>query len=155
MTLREYIFDILMWILFFIVYSIFLWNDISVHHLLVISFVLTSVIKSIYDVINKTGNQKMYAYSEETNQKLRYLVVFVTVGVAIFYHYILFCFTLNYCAQWKYLLHNNLVKKTNKNTNKKTRFTNKANANKSNIGKEIVIQSVVYEAKEKYIKEND
>jgi hypothetical protein len=55
----------------------------------------------------------------------------------------------------KYKKYTNLVKKTNKNTNKKTRFTNKANANKSSIGKEIVIQSVVYEAKEKYIKEND
>lgn len=97
MTFREYIFDFLMWILFFIVYSMFLWNDISVHHLLIISFVVTSVIKSIYDVVNKTGNQKMYVYSEGTNQRLRYLSVFVSVGVAIFYHYALFCRMLNYC----------------------------------------------------------
>jgi len=99
MTYLEYIIIFILWILFFVVYSIFLWSDISVHHLLIISFVAMAVIKSIYDVINRTGNQKMYVYSDATNQKLRYLGVFVSVGVAIFYHYALFCVMLNYCAK--------------------------------------------------------
>ena len=98
MTLKEYMFDFSMWILFFVLYSLFLWNTIGIHHLLIISFVTTSVIKSIYDIINKTGNQKMYIYSEETNQKLRYLAFSITTIVAIFYHYALFCKMLNYCA---------------------------------------------------------
>jgi len=98
MTFREYIIVFILWIFFFILYSIFLWNDISVHHLLIISFVAMAVVKSIYDVINKTGNEKMYVYSDKTNQRLRYLSASISIGVTIFYHYALFCKMLDYCA---------------------------------------------------------
>ena len=99
MTFKEYIVIFILWIFFFIVYCIFFWNDVSIHALLTISFVAMSVIKSIYDVVNRTGYQKMYVYSEETNQNLRYFATFIVISIAVFYHYILFCYMLHYCAQ--------------------------------------------------------
>ena len=98
MTLKEHIFIIIIWILFFILYFIILGVEINIHEGLIISFVSMGVLKSLYDIKNRTGNQKMYVYSEQTNQKLRYLVLIVSIIVAVVYHYFLFCNTLKYCV---------------------------------------------------------
>ena len=72
--------------------------EINIHEGLIISFVSMAVLKSLYDIKNRTGNQKMYVYSEHTNQKLRYLALTVVTIVAVAYHYLLFCNTLKYCV---------------------------------------------------------
>jgi len=98
MTLKEHMFIIIVWILFFIVYFTILGAEISIHEGLIISFVSMVFFKSLYDIKNRTGNQKMYVYNEQTNQKLRYLVFTVVTIVAVVYHYLLFCNTLKYCV---------------------------------------------------------
>ena len=99
MTLKEYIIILKLWGLFFIIYSLFLWDFFNIHSLLIISFVLTSFVKSIYDIKYRTGYQKIYIYSKETNQKLRYLTLCIATLVTILYHYVLFCRILDYCAK--------------------------------------------------------
>jgi len=87
---REYFFIFIIWVLLFAVYYFVIFtNLIGIHEALIISFVLTSFFKSIYDIKYKTGNQSMYIYSDKTNQKLRYLVFSVTLLFVLVYHSIL------------------------------------------------------------------
>ena len=98
MTVKEHIFIITVWILLFIVYFTIFSAEINIHENLIISFVSMAVLKSLYDIKNRTGSQKTYVYSEQTNQKLRYLAFTVVTIVATVYHYLFFCNTLKYCV---------------------------------------------------------
>lgn len=93
---NENILVIVIWIIFFILYILLL-GDNSLHKLLGISFISMAVVKSIYDIKNKTGNKKMYVYSEATNQKLRYVAFIVIFIVWVIAHYFLLCTKLNFC----------------------------------------------------------
>ena len=91
LTKNEHIFIILTWSICFVIYYFFLLKDkINIHEGLIISFMIMGILKSIYDIKYKTGNQKMYIYSEKTNQILRYLVLIVLLIFTFFYHFILF-----------------------------------------------------------------
>ncbi|PHR56139.1 MAG: hypothetical protein COA44_08570 [Arcobacter sp.] len=94
MTLKEYIFIFISWAVLLVFYSMFLWDISGLHELFIISFVSTVVLKSIYDVVYKTGAKNMYIYDDRKNQNLRYLVVIISTFVTIFYHYIYFCIQL-------------------------------------------------------------
>ncbi len=90
-TLKELIFDLTIWVLLFIVYYILLLErGITIHESLVISFMTSGVFKTLYDIKYRTGSTRFYAFSESTNQKLRYFTFLVLCVTTIFYHFILF-----------------------------------------------------------------
>jgi hypothetical protein len=90
LTIKEYIVLIVSYIIVFVTIW-FLFKEFSIKanlsHIVVLSLLPTYTIKGLYDIINRTGYKKMYCFSEETNQKLRYLAFFVELGFAIFIFY--------------------------------------------------------------------
>jgi len=54
--------------------------------------------KCIYDIVNKTGYEKFYVYSEKTNQLLRYQVLIVTSIFAGLIIYGVLCEKMQYCG---------------------------------------------------------
>lgn len=98
LTKNENIFIILIWLILFGLYYSSLNDNLNVHESLVISFISMATIKSLYDIKNRTGNKRMYVYSESTNQKLRYLAFVVILGVCILAHYFMFCSKLQFCG---------------------------------------------------------
>ena len=90
MTKNEYKFIGIVWIILFLIYYVGFYKTISFHESLIIGFVSMTVLKSVYDILYKTGYTSMYVYSEETNQRLRFLVLLIPTMVTIFYHYMLF-----------------------------------------------------------------
>ncbi len=95
LTLKEYSTIIINWfILFLLYYFIFFNQKISIHEALIISAGVSSVISSVLNIKNRTGNTKMYIYSKKTNQKLRYMVFSVTLFIVAFYHYTLFTYMI-------------------------------------------------------------
>lgn len=97
---KEIFIILITWIILFLIYYFILLSRlISIHEGFIISFVGSALLKSLYDIKNRTGNTKMYVYSEVTNQKLRYLVLFVSFIIFLLYHYALFCIKLQYCIK--------------------------------------------------------
>jgi len=76
---REYKFLILMYIVSTIIFYFLLYKKIDFSNIIILSFAFTGIIKSMYDIKNKTGNQSLYVYSEKKNVILRY----ITLGVAL------------------------------------------------------------------------
>ena len=75
---KENIFMISIFLICLVFYSILLFDKIEYFYIFIISLSTESFFKAIYDIKNETGNNQMYIYSKETNQKLRYLVFFVS-----------------------------------------------------------------------------
>jgi len=74
-----------LWFFFFCLYYFIFKNENTIYKILVISFMMMSVFKSLYDIKYKTGYKDMYCYSEKTNQILRFFVflvalIFATIG---------------------------------------------------------------------------
>ena len=88
---KEDKFIYIMFGVFFLTYSITLWNKLTVFEILMYSLYLAYSMKSIYDIIYHAGYAKMYCYSEPTNQKLRYLVAVSLWSLVIIGHKFLFC----------------------------------------------------------------
>ena len=92
---KENLKGIAIWVLLILVYSLFLWDKVTLHYILVISFLMTSWVGSIFDIKDKTGNKRFYCYSENKNQKLRILVFFALSLLVFFGHKLLLCNQLN------------------------------------------------------------
>lgn len=75
---------------FIVVWFIFKAFEItaSISNIVFLSIMPTFTIKGIFDIKYETGNPKFYAYSRETNQKLRYIAFSVTLLFAVFLFYI-------------------------------------------------------------------
>jgi hypothetical protein len=80
-----------------IIFSLLLFLERNIQESLLLSFISSSLVESIVQIKNNTGNKRMYVYSESTNQKLRYLAFVVIFIVWIIAHYFLLCNKLNFC----------------------------------------------------------
>ena len=54
---------------------------------LIVSYFVMILLKTIYDIIYKTGYKKIYKYSDSTNQKLRYLSFSMALMIVSFVFY--------------------------------------------------------------------
>ncbi len=92
MSKKEYVFIFIVWIILFVIYYYLLMkiHEITIHEGLIISFVTMTVIKSLYDIIFRTGSKNMYVYSDRVNQILRFVTMIILLLVASFYHYSLY-----------------------------------------------------------------
>jgi hypothetical protein len=86
---NEYIFIFIVWIIIYIIYKV-IFDFLGNRDILIISFVDMAFIKSIYDIYYVSGSKKMYAFSTVINQRLRYLVCFVSAISVILFNYITF-----------------------------------------------------------------
>ena len=77
MTNKENKFLYIAFAISFGAYALLLWNYSTIFEIFMSSLITTYFVKSIYDIKNKTGYDKMYCYSDITNQRLRYLTSFV------------------------------------------------------------------------------
>lgn len=77
-------------ILFGLLFAILLHKVILFEDIVILTLGISGVIKSIYDIKYRTGYKGFYSYSEETNQKFRYLVSIVIVHMYILIVYFMF-----------------------------------------------------------------
>ena len=89
METKEYIFILIVWVVLYFIYQV-IFNWLSNQDILILSFVDMALIKSIYDIYYRSGNKKMYAFDIIINQRLRYLVLFVSLVLVILYNYVTF-----------------------------------------------------------------
>jgi hypothetical protein len=98
MLKNENILNITLYIIFLVIYSIILDGKFEIIYPIMYALYTSTWIKSIYDIKNETGYEKMYVYTKETNQKLRYLVFFVLTFFMITGHKFLLCNQLQLCS---------------------------------------------------------
>lgn len=72
LTKKENIFIIIILCGLFSLYYFLLIDKIGFFNIVLLTFISGTVIKSIYDIINKTGFQDIYIYDEKKNQLMRY-----------------------------------------------------------------------------------
>ena len=79
LTKKEYVLVLVSLFGFFSLYYFLFIDKINFLNIVLLTLVSSSLVKSIYDFINQTGDQDIYGYSKKKNQRMRFETLLINV----------------------------------------------------------------------------